>query len=158
MAGIFWRAMVILHRYLGIAIGLLMAMWFVSSIVMMYVPYSRVQAVDHLPIQLPVPWASCCNYGALADDTRVTRAQVVDHLGTPHCGCARRAGRTFCSISPASPPFSKTISIALHRPLRVPRPGGATTALNVDAVGWVGVGSHPFPHFSHPVQQYLKCC
>jgi len=42
MAGILWRAMVILHRYLGIAIGLLMAMWFVSGIVMMYVPYSRI--------------------------------------------------------------------------------------------------------------------
>jgi uncharacterized iron-regulated membrane protein len=83
MAGILWRAMVILHRYLGIAIGLLMAMWFVSGIVMMYVPYSRIQAAEHLDIQPLVPWQSCCNYGALAEDAPVTRAQVVDHLGTP---------------------------------------------------------------------------
>jgi uncharacterized iron-regulated membrane protein len=82
MAGILWRAMVILHRYLGIAIGLLMAMWFVSGIVMMYVPYSRVRAADHLPTQ-PVPWASCCNYGTVADDAPVARVQVVDHLGAP---------------------------------------------------------------------------
>jgi len=83
MAGILWRAMVIRHRYLGIVIGLLMAMWFVSGVVMMYVPYSRIQAAEHLHIQPLVPWQSCCNYGALADDTPVARAQVVDHLGTP---------------------------------------------------------------------------
>ena len=35
MGGILWRTAVILHRYLGIAIGLLMVMWFVSGIVMM---------------------------------------------------------------------------------------------------------------------------
>jgi uncharacterized iron-regulated membrane protein len=83
MAGILWRAMVILHRYLGIAIGLLMAMWFVSGIVMMYVPYSHVQAAEHLSIQQPIPWQSCCKYGAVTDDAPVSRAQVVDHLGAP---------------------------------------------------------------------------
>jgi uncharacterized iron-regulated membrane protein len=83
MAGSLWRAMVILHRYLGIAIGLLMAMWFVSGIVMMYVPYSRIQAADHLAVQPPIPWQSCCDYGAVTDDAPVTRAQLVDHLGTP---------------------------------------------------------------------------
>jgi uncharacterized iron-regulated membrane protein len=83
VAGILWRAMVILHRYLGIVIGLLMATWFVSGIVMMYVPYSRIQAAEHLNIEPLVPWPSCCNYGALADDAPVTRVQVVDHLGMP---------------------------------------------------------------------------
>jgi uncharacterized iron-regulated membrane protein len=83
MAGILWSAMVILHRYLGIAIGLLMAMWFVSGIVMIYVPYSHIQAATHLNIQPAIPWRSCCNYGELADDAAVTRVQVVDHLGSP---------------------------------------------------------------------------
>ncbi len=83
MAGILWRAIVIVHRYLGIAIGLLMAMWFLSGIIMMYVPYSRIQAAEHLHIQPLIPWQSCCTYGALADDTPVTWAQVVDHLGRP---------------------------------------------------------------------------
>jgi hypothetical protein len=32
-----WQALVVLHRYLGVAVGLLMVMWFVSGIVMMYV-------------------------------------------------------------------------------------------------------------------------
>src|SRR6185369_10196688 len=33
MAGIVWRASVVLHRYLGIAIGLLMLSWFLSGII-----------------------------------------------------------------------------------------------------------------------------
>jgi hypothetical protein len=37
MAGFLWRTLVILHRYLGIAVGLLMLIWFLSGIVMMYV-------------------------------------------------------------------------------------------------------------------------
>lgn len=60
MAGILWRAAVILHRYLGIAIGLLMVMWFVSGIVMMYVPFTRVADTDRLRFQAPgsYGWAS----------------------------------------------------------------------------------------------------
>jgi tryptophan-rich sensory protein len=32
-----WQTLVVLHRYLGVAVGLLMVMWFASGIVMMYV-------------------------------------------------------------------------------------------------------------------------
>jgi PepSY-associated TM region len=78
-----WRTMVILHRYLGIAIGLLMVMWFISGIVMMYVPYSRVQEAERLHMQPPISWQSCCNYGSLLDDAQITRAQIESHLGTP---------------------------------------------------------------------------
>jgi hypothetical protein len=39
MAAIHWRAMVILHRHVEIAIRLLMATWFVSGIITMYAPY-----------------------------------------------------------------------------------------------------------------------
>jgi uncharacterized iron-regulated membrane protein len=83
MAHGIWRAMVILHRYLGIAIGLLMVMWFISGIVMMYVPYSRVQEAERLHMQPAIQWQSCCNYGSLTDDAQVVRAQVESHLGMP---------------------------------------------------------------------------
>ena len=78
-----WRTMVILHRYLGIAIGLLMVMWFISGIVMMYVPYSRVQEAERVRIQSPISWQSCCNYGSLPDGAQITRAQMESHLGMP---------------------------------------------------------------------------
>jgi uncharacterized iron-regulated membrane protein len=83
MANGLWRTMVMLHRYAGIAVGLLMVVWFVSGIVMMYVPYSRTQDAERLRMQSPIPWQSCCNYGALSEDAPITRAQVVDHLGAP---------------------------------------------------------------------------
>ncbi|MBV9969300.1 MAG: hypothetical protein JO228_04895, partial [Xanthobacteraceae bacterium] len=83
MAHGIWRAMVVLHRYLGIAIGLLMVMWFVSGIVMMYVPYSPSQEAERLRMQPPIPWESCCNFGSLSDDAQIVRAQVENHLGTP---------------------------------------------------------------------------
>lgn len=83
MASGIWRAMVVLHRYLGIAIGLLMVTWFVSGIVMMYVPYSPVQEAQRVRIQQPILWQSCCNYGTLSDNAQILRAQVEHHLGTP---------------------------------------------------------------------------
>jgi hypothetical protein len=39
MASGLWRALVIAHRYLGIAVGVLMLMWFASGMVMMYVGF-----------------------------------------------------------------------------------------------------------------------
>src|SRR5438067_1962984 len=48
MANGLWRALVILHRYLGIAVGLLMAVWFVSGIVMMYVGFPRLTEAERV--------------------------------------------------------------------------------------------------------------
>jgi hypothetical protein len=36
-----WRTLIVTHRYFGIAVGLLMATWFVSGIVMMYVGFPQ---------------------------------------------------------------------------------------------------------------------
>jgi hypothetical protein len=83
MANILWRAAVITHRYLGVAIGLLMVMWFVSGIVMMYVPFPRTADTERLRFQAPVPWQLCCRYGTLSDQAQVIRAQVENHLGVP---------------------------------------------------------------------------
>jgi hypothetical protein len=76
MPGILWRAMIVLHLYLGIVIGFLMVMWFISGIVMMCVLYSRIRAAEHLHIQPPVSWQSCCNYGSLADDAPALRMRM----------------------------------------------------------------------------------
>src|SRR5262245_15422219 len=83
MAGILWRSTVVLHRYLGIAIGLLMVMWFISGLVMMYVPFPRVADTERMRFQPPISWQACCQYGTLSDRTQVTRAQVENHLGVP---------------------------------------------------------------------------
>ncbi len=41
---VIWRVTVMIHRYLGIAVGALMLMWFGSGMVMMYVPYPQLSA------------------------------------------------------------------------------------------------------------------
>jgi hypothetical protein len=83
MANILWRTTVVLHRYLGIAIGLLMVMWFISGLVMMYVPFTRVADIERMRFQPPISWQSCCQYGTLSNQMEVTRLQVENHLGVP---------------------------------------------------------------------------
>jgi uncharacterized iron-regulated membrane protein len=85
MANGLWRALVILHRYLGIAVGLLMAVWFVSGIVMMYVGFPRLIESERVRALAPIPWQACCRFGEqlLADDQPIVRAQLESHLGEP---------------------------------------------------------------------------
>jgi len=83
MTNILWRGTVILHRYLGIAIGLLMVMWFASGIVMMYVPFPSVQETERQNFLAPISWQACCQYGTRADDIQLARVQVENYLGVP---------------------------------------------------------------------------
>ena len=82
---IVWRALIVTHRYCGIAIGLLMVMWFISGIVMMYVPYPRVAEDERVRTLMPVSWEACCHFGQdlLADEDRVLRAEVENLAGDP---------------------------------------------------------------------------
>src|SRR5437588_12371881 len=83
MTNILWRATVITHRYLGVAMGLLMVMWFVSGIVMMYVPFPQVKETERLRFLPPISWQVCCQYGTLSDQAQILRLQVESHLGAP---------------------------------------------------------------------------
>ena len=89
-----WRALVVLHRYLGVAVGLLMAMWFVSGIVMMYVGFPQLQEAERLRLRPPVPWQECCRFGErlVPDDQAILRAQIETHAGGPALRL-RRAGQ-----------------------------------------------------------------
>jgi len=80
-----WRALVVLHRYLGVAVGLLMAVWFVSGIVMMYVGFPRLLEAERLRALSPIPWQACCQFGdrLLAEDQPIVRVQIESHLGEP---------------------------------------------------------------------------
>jgi hypothetical protein len=49
-----WRALVIIHRYLGVAAGALMVMWFLSGIVMMYVGFPRVTETERIQTLEPI--------------------------------------------------------------------------------------------------------
>jgi uncharacterized iron-regulated membrane protein len=71
------------HRYLGVAVGLLMVMWFASGIVMMYVAYPERSETEKLRTLSPIAWDACCalDEQKIADDQPV-RAAVLENMGT----------------------------------------------------------------------------
>ena len=56
----FNRFLFLVHRYLGIALGVLMVMWCVSGIVMIYVPYPALVDDDRLRGLEPLSASECC--------------------------------------------------------------------------------------------------
>jgi hypothetical protein len=54
------RLILLLHRYLGIGVGILMVMWCLSGIVMMYVSYPALADSTRLKALEPIAWNSCC--------------------------------------------------------------------------------------------------
>jgi hypothetical protein len=75
----------LLHRYLGIAVGTLMAAWCVSGIVMMYVAYPVLDPHLRLAGLEPLNWDRCCVIpaAALADADRLGAVQVEMLAGRP---------------------------------------------------------------------------
>jgi uncharacterized iron-regulated membrane protein len=73
------RAIFLIHRYMGIAIGVLMAVWCLSGVVMMYVPYPQLTEELRTGGLPPIDWKGCCGLAAAdiaADDARVASFQV----------------------------------------------------------------------------------
>jgi uncharacterized iron-regulated membrane protein len=68
------RALFLLHRYLGIAVGALMAMWCVSGVVMMYVAYPSLDESARLQHLEPLEWSDCCkiSHEALNETERLS--------------------------------------------------------------------------------------
>ena len=56
--GLAMRALIVLHRWLGVAFCLLFAMWFASGIVMHFVPYPAFTAADRLAGRAPLDLAA----------------------------------------------------------------------------------------------------
>ncbi len=85
MTSFLWRTMVIVHRYLGIAVGVLMLIWFASGIVMMYVGFPRFTEQERASTLSPIPWQACCRVGdgLIPDDQQFYRIQIENILGVP---------------------------------------------------------------------------
>lgn len=73
------RFVFLVHRYMGIAIGLVMAVWCLSGIVMMYVSYPDFPESERIKSLAALDWTTCSALdGAAAptDDTRIPAFQV----------------------------------------------------------------------------------
>src|SRR5688572_361607 len=79
------RVLLVVHRYLGVAVGLLMAMWCLSGAVMMYVAYPSLSERELLRGLSPLELKGCCTIAstALADDSRVSQFRVQMMAGEP---------------------------------------------------------------------------
>jgi len=80
-----WFTLVVLHRYLGVVLGLLMLAWFISGIVMMYVPYPQRGETERTSALAPIPWSQCCNFSGvpLAGGTLIQAAQIENVADRP---------------------------------------------------------------------------
>jgi uncharacterized iron-regulated membrane protein len=56
------RFLLLLHRYLGIAVGALMVMWCLSGVVMMYASYPSLDEGDRVRHLQPIDWSGCCKF------------------------------------------------------------------------------------------------
>jgi uncharacterized iron-regulated membrane protein len=79
------RLLFLAHRYLGIAVGLLMAMWCVSGLVMMYVDYPALSQSTRAMHLAPIAWGRCCRAAsdALGAADTIDRFRVEMLAGRP---------------------------------------------------------------------------
>jgi uncharacterized iron-regulated membrane protein len=64
------RPLLLIHRYLGIGVGLLMSVWCLSGLVMMYVSYPALDDAARLAHLAPIDWHGCCRVSrSILDDT-----------------------------------------------------------------------------------------
>ena len=77
------RLILLLHRYLGIAVGALMVMWCLSGIVMMYVSYPALSETERLEHLRPIAWRDCCKTDALRADFNLKRIWIEMLDGRP---------------------------------------------------------------------------
>ena len=78
------RSILLLHRYLGIAVGALMVMWCLSGVVMMYVSYPALSESARLAHLQPITWHDCCKIaGAAGADFNAERIRIEMLDGRP---------------------------------------------------------------------------
>lgn len=79
------RWLFLAHRYLGIAVGIVMALWCLSGIVMMYVQYPEMSERDSLAALAPLDTGTCCRLpaAALAEPIPIERFRIEMLAGAP---------------------------------------------------------------------------
>jgi uncharacterized iron-regulated membrane protein len=94
-----WRMLLITHRYLGVVVGALMVMWFLSGIVMMYVGFPRVTEAERMRSLERINWSTCCraDVGSIAGDDQVLAASIENLAGSPTL-TVRRPGKPDTTI------------------------------------------------------------
>ena len=78
------RWLVVLHRYLGVALGALMLLWCLSGMVMLFVAYPSVSQDERLARLPRIDWSHCCVMDAAAPAQARVRGAAIEQLaGAP---------------------------------------------------------------------------
>src|SRR5260370_20030601 len=150
MTNFLWPTLVVFHRYLGIAVGILMLVWFASGIVMMYVGFPRLTKQERLSALAPIPWQACCRVadGLIPDDQQFYRVQVENLLGVPVLRL-RRPPRPDAVIDLAEGVGVRRFdtadarAIALDTVTRIAGPAAVASAATIDEDQWTIRRYHP---------------
>ena len=138
MTNFLWRTLVMLHRYLGIAVGILMLLWFASGIVMMYVGFPRLTEKGRAGALAPIPWQACCRIadGLIPDDQQFYRVEIENLVGVPVLRL-RRPPRPDAVIDLAEGVGVRRFDGADARAIAldaITRTAGQTSVVSVDAI------------------------
>jgi hypothetical protein len=91
------RYLILIHRYLGTGIGILMVGWCLTGVVMMYVRYPLLSQTERLRRLQPLDWRGCCvvKAASLPDDAAFEGFQIESLAGRPvlHVRLAGRSGQ-----------------------------------------------------------------
>lgn len=119
------RALILLHRWLGVSFCLLFAMWFSTGIVMHFVPFpalSEAERIDGLtpidPSQSPHGLAAAVNASGIKDATRVRLLQRGDgpvYVVTGRSGVSAVRADDLSNAAVKSAPLALTIAEATAR-------------------------------------------
>lgn len=74
------RVLLVVHRYLAVAVGLLMALWCLSGFVMLYQPYPELTQQERLQGLEPLHPEDCCRSEFLPDDAEPLRPFRIEML------------------------------------------------------------------------------
>ena len=150
------RWMLLLHRYMGIALGVLMVMWCLSGVVMMYVSYPALAESVRLKQLTPIAWDGCCKVpDQLRDDARPAgRAEIEMLAGGPvlfldperSVPIDLRTGSAISGISPAQAAQVAKNFLAASNPATAPRLLGL-----IDHDQWTVSGDF---HSSRPLYRF----
>jgi uncharacterized iron-regulated membrane protein len=89
------RLLLLAHRYLGIAVGLLMVMWCLSGMVMMYHSYPALGESARLKHLAPLEWRECC---------KISAALLTKTTPAGHSSIEMLAGRPVLYLGPQVDP------------------------------------------------------
>jgi len=141
------RLLFLFHRYLGIAVGVLMAMWCVSGVVMLYVSYPALDESSRLSNLAAINWSACCKISAEllrdAEPVSVFRIEMLADRPVLYLGAAPESAGlidliTGSAIHGVSPDQAATVAAAYAKavPPETPR---LTDAVDYDQ--WTVSGS-----------------